>query len=95
MRRRGYKLDDALGETVREAIDYGDAWLERLFSHTVRRNGIDHPKYIYTLRIPGYRGAFVISKEAFEYGVREGLHMNIDGKPWEESFEYQWNRPVR
>lgn len=95
MRRRAYDLDDALGETVREDIDGGEAWLERWFSHTVRRDGIDYPKYIYALRIPGYHGAFVITKQAFEYGVKEGCPINIDGEPWEDTYEYMFRKPVK
>jgi hypothetical protein len=93
--RRPYDLDDVLGETIRSVLDgCGEAWLERLFSHTIRRGGKDFPKYIYAVRIPRFSVAFVISKQAFEYGVRNGVPVNVDGEEWMDTYRYVWWSPV-
>jgi hypothetical protein len=95
MRRRPYDLDDVLGETIRSVLDgCGEAWLERLFSHTIRRDGREYPKYYYAVRIPRFSVAFVISKQAFEYGVRNGVPVNVDGEEWMDTYRYVWWSPV-
>jgi hypothetical protein len=46
------------------------------------------------VRIPRFSVAFVISKQAFEYGVRNGVPVNVDGEEWMDTYRYVWWSPV-
>lgn len=78
-RRPVFKLDDAFGDTVREALESGSAKLERWrYPNDMVRNGKEYPLYVYAMRVPSYPVAFVINKRSFDFGIEHGNYVLVD-----------------
>jgi hypothetical protein len=86
MRRPAFGLDDIIGFPSRYYLERGDAKLERWLSqNTIKRGDTEFPVFVYAMRVADYKEqAFVISKEAFDYGIDKGNKLAIDGEIWQD-----------